>query len=99
VFTVEITTGRTAANTHTMSNPTAAPVFRWKISIDTRKQPPYTPGRQKQYLINNYQLNDATRMLQAVGCRKDHEDIKNDFVPLWLICFSNDFIDRSGYKA
>jgi hypothetical protein len=29
---------RTAANPHTMPNPIAAPDFRWKISLDTRKQ-------------------------------------------------------------
>jgi len=33
-------------------NPISAPGFRWKISLDTRKQPSYTPTHQKQYLIN-----------------------------------------------
>ena len=35
-----------------VSNRIATPDFRWEISLDTRKQPSYTPSRQKQYLIN-----------------------------------------------
>jgi glutaconate CoA-transferase subunit B len=45
---------RTAANTHTMPNPIAAPDSRWGISLDTRKQPPYAPRHQKQCLINQF---------------------------------------------
>jgi hypothetical protein len=51
---------RTAAKPLTMPNPIAAPDSRWKISIDTKKQPSYTPSRQKQYLTNsiiNYLIN------------------------------------------
>ena len=43
---------RTAANPHTMPNSIAAPDFRWEISLDTGKQRSYTPGRQKQRVIN-----------------------------------------------
>jgi hypothetical protein len=46
---------KTAANTHTMPNPIAAPDFRWKISLDARRWFPCTPNRQKQVLINSIQ--------------------------------------------
>jgi len=33
-----------------VSNRIATPDFRWEISLDTIKQPSYTPSRQKQCL-------------------------------------------------
>jgi hypothetical protein len=36
-----------------MTNPIAAPVFRWNILLDSRKQTSYALKRQKQYLIKH----------------------------------------------
>ena len=43
---------KTADVSPSIPNRIASPDFRWKISLDTRKQPSYTPIRQKQCLIN-----------------------------------------------
>jgi hypothetical protein len=45
----------TAANPHTLPNRITNPCFSMKISLDRQKYPPYTPSRQKQYLINQFQ--------------------------------------------
>jgi hypothetical protein len=47
---------RSAANPRTMPKPMAVSDSRWKLFIDTGKQPSYTPNRQKQYLIKPYQI-------------------------------------------
>jgi len=50
-----------------VSNRIATPDFRWEIFLDTRKQPSYTPSRQKQYLIN-YQFQSRRSAPRLTMC-------------------------------
>ena|GEM_PF-3084371 len=58
------------------------PDFRWEIFLDTRKQPSYTPSRQKQCLINP-EAPDLKEPISAIF-KNSIKQSDTIVLPLWI---------------